>query len=89
MPAAATLLRLTLMTTAAGPSFLYLVPVRDASPIDPGPDGLRRRLRRSARQPFVMDPVSGGFDVPVFAINGDGELSFCGPCRTKVPRSAA
>jgi len=71
----ATLLGLTLMAMLASPSFLYLSPVQDAPQTFPGQIAFSDYDDDWSLH--VMYPVSGGFDVPVFAINWDGELSFC------------
>ena len=70
-----TLLTLTMLSGTDAPQFVSLLPVQDAPQIVPGEivftdfdDGYSLH---------VMHPVSGSFDVPVFAVNWDGDLSFC------------
>ncbi len=70
-----TIMVLTLMPTTANPAFVHLLPVQDTPQTIAGEmavfdfdDGYSAN---------VMHPVSGSADVPVFAINWDGDLSFC------------
>ena len=70
-----TLVVLTLMPATADPALVYLVPVQDSPPAIPGEMVFTDFDDSDSLQ--VMHPVSGSFDVPVFAINWDGDLSFC------------
>jgi len=73
--AAVVVVTFTLLTTSTDPRMLFLTPTESWPPSIPGhmiftdyDDGFSMQ---------IMHPVSGSFDVPVFAINWDGELSFC------------
>ncbi len=70
-----TLLDLVLMPVSDGPYLLSLTPVQDAPQSIPGAMNFTDFNDGDAMQ--VMHPVSGSADVPVFAINWDGALSFC------------
>ncbi len=70
-----TLLTFTLMLATDEPRFLYLTPVRDRPQSIPG--AIMFTDLDDGWSMHVMYPVSGSFDVPVFAINWDGDLSFC------------
>ena len=69
------LLGLRLMAMTGGPDLVYLTPVRDA------PQSISGEMAfwdlDDDFSLHVMHPVSGSHDLPVFAINWDGELSFC------------
>ncbi len=69
------LFTLTLASTTGGPGFIYLTPVQAAPQSIPGHIAITDYDDAYALQ--AVEPVSGSFDVPVFAINWDGELSFC------------
>ena len=67
---------LTMLVEGPGPYLLFM------SPPPPGfgsefPGEMTYYETDGDHPVHVMDPVSGSFDVPVFAINWDGDLSFC------------
>ena len=70
-----TLMTLRLMTSDDAPAMVYLTPVADTPSSIPG------EIAFTDYDDFfslhVMHPISGSHDVPVFAINWDGDLSFC------------
>ena len=71
---ACTLANLTLMSATGGPDLLYLQPVQFAPQSIPG-----QMVFTDFDDDFsmhVMHPVSGSHDVPVFALNWEGELPF-------------
>ncbi len=70
-----TLMTMRIMPAATGPIFLYLGPVQNAPQTIPGEMAFVGFDDEFVAH--VMHPVSGSFDVPVFAINWDGDLSFC------------
>lgn len=69
-----TLMRFRILVTTAEPDFLFLSPPA-ALPSIPGAMVFTDLDDGHSLQ--VMHPVSGSFGVPVFAINWDGDLSFC------------
>ena len=69
------LLTMGLMAANDAPQFVSLLPAQDMPPSIPGQMSFSDYDDGFALEP--MHPVSGSFDVPVFAINWDGELSFC------------
>ncbi|MBE0567971.1 MAG: hypothetical protein IH621_18600 [Krumholzibacteria bacterium] len=73
----ATLLGLTLMATTSGPAFVHMSPVRQSSPMLPDQMAFSDADGVWPDNIFAMHPISGSHDVPVFAINWDGDLSFC------------
>ncbi len=70
-----TLMTLSLMTTTEAPVFVSLLPVQNAPQNIPGEMAFTDF--DDAFSLHVMHPISGSADVPVFAINWTGDLSFC------------
>jgi len=66
-----------LATMTSEPRFLSLGPVQDAPASIPGQMAFLGRDGEWPDNLFAMYPVSGSPDVPVFAVNWDGDLSFC------------
>ena len=69
-----TLMQFRILVTTAEPDFLFLSPLATLQSI---PGAMAFTDLDDGHSLQVMHPVSGSFDVPVFAINWDGELSFC------------
>ena len=65
----------TLLAQSADPSFFYLRPVETAPASIPGSMAFTDYDHDYAL--LAMVPVSGSPDVPVFAVNWEGDLSFC------------
>ncbi len=70
-----TIVRFLFMASTADPGFIYLRPVALAPASIPGSMAYTDYDDGFSLQ--AMAPVSGSPDVPVFAINWDGDLSFC------------
>ncbi|MFO7608028.1 MAG: hypothetical protein R6X35_02345 [Candidatus Krumholzibacteriia bacterium] len=70
-----TIIEFRFLASSAQPGFIYLQPHVLGTPSVPGAIAFTDADDGFSTQ--VMHPVSGSFDVPVFAINWDGELSFC------------
>jgi hypothetical protein len=71
---ACTLVTMTVMSTTGASDLLYLIPVQDAPQSIPG--HMIFTDFDDDFSPHVMHPVSGSHDVPVFALNWDGEFPF-------------
>ncbi|MFO7608027.1 MAG: hypothetical protein R6X35_02340 [Candidatus Krumholzibacteriia bacterium] len=70
-----TLMPFQIMVTTGEPVFLSMAPTAVTPSSIPGEIVFTDYDDDFSLQ--VMHPVSGSFDVPVFAINWDGDLSFC------------
>ena len=69
-----TLATMTIMSVTGAADVLFVLPVQDAPQTIPG-EFIFTDFD-DAFSPHVMHPVSGSFDVPVFALNWDGEFPF-------------
>ncbi len=72
-----TLVTFGFMAATDEPRFLSLGPVGDAPQSIPGQMAFWDLDDETPGGVIAMEPVSGSPDVPVFAINWDGALSFC------------
>ena len=64
-----------LMSVTDEPRFLSLGPIQDSAQSIPGQMAFTDQDDQYSLQ--AMRPISGSPDVPVFAVNWDGDLSFC------------
>jgi hypothetical protein len=70
---AAVLMTFVFMPTTVETVFFHLGPLQTMPPFFPG----QMAFADDDFSVHVMHPVSGSADVPVFAVNWDGEMSFC------------
>jgi len=70
---AAVLMTFVFMPTTTETVFFHLGPLQTMAPSFPG----QMAFADDDGSLHIMHPVSGSADVPVFAVNWDGEMSFC------------